>query len=227
MNDEIEKNNYSNILFNYIGKIFGNINVDDSQRENLFLLHKNKNNLNSNNISLSDNIFIQIMKIFIIYLDLGVNKNKYNEAQIKRRKNTVNYFLNSSNNFIESLLNYLSETNINFKKVIINFLRELTQSYGELLDQYFAKLAKNKKSKRITKEEFYDFIKENIAPNYSNDFIKEDDIKSDKNRNSVKDVSIFSLDYKEDNQIIDNNQYNKDAKENLHKKLRSKRRNSK
>ena len=102
-------------------------------------------------------------------------------------------------------------------------MRELSQSYGELLDQYFAKLAKNKKSKRITKEEFYDFIKENIAPNYSNDFIKEDDIKSDKNRNSVKDVSIFSLDYKEDNQIIDNNQYNKDAKENLHKKLRSKR----
>ena len=217
MNDEIEKNNYSNILFNYIGKIFGNVNVDDSQRENLFLLHKNKNNLDSNNISLSDNIFIQIMQIFIIYLDLGVNKNKYTEAQIKRRKNTVNYFLNSSNNFIECLLNYLSETNIHFKKVIINFLRELSQSYGELLDQYFAKLAKNKKSKRIKKEEFYDFIKENIAPNYSNDYIKEDDIKSEKNINSEKDVSIFSLDCEEDKQ---NNKY---TIGNLHKIYRSKR----
>ena len=223
MNDEIEKNNYSNILFDYIGKIFENANVDDSQRENLFLLHKNKNNLYSNNISLSDNIFIQIMKIFIIYLDLGVNKNKYTEAQIKRRKNTVNYFLNSSNNFIECLLNYLSETNIHFKKVIINFLRELTQSYGELLDQYFAKLAKNKKSKRIKKEEFYDFIKENIAPNYSNEYIKEDDIKSYKNINSVKDVSIFSLDNKEDNQIIDNNLNNKESIENLQKIYRNKR----
>lgn len=225
MNNEIEKNNYSNILFDYIGKIFGNANVEDNQRESLFLLHKNKNNLYLKNISLSDNIFIQIMNIFIIYLDLGVNKNKYTEAQIKRRKNTVNYFLNSSNNFIECLLNYLSETNIHFKKVIINFLRELTQSYGELLDQYFAKEAKNKKSKRIKKEEFYSFIKENIAPNYSNDYIKEDDIKPGKNINSVKNVSIFSLEDKEDNQNIDNNQNNNCTKENLnitYKKKRSK-----
>ena len=87
--------------------------------------------------------------------------------KIERRKQTVAYLLNSDNYFIENLLIYLSDTNIHIKKVIINFLRVLTQLYGDLLDQYFAK-NKSKKNKRIIKEEFYIFIKENIAPNYYN-----------------------------------------------------------
>ena len=190
-NDELEKNGYTESLFNYILKIFENNNVDDSQRESLFLLYKNKNNNYSNNIYLSDNIFIHIMKTFILYLDLGINK--YNESGVKRRKNTVNYLLNSNNYFIECLLNYLSETNIHVKKEIINFLRILTQTYGDILEQYFLKQSKNKKIKnKINKAEFYDFIKENIAPNYSNEYLMENE--NDKNiKNDDEDDSIFSL----------------------------------
>ena len=77
----------------------------------------------------------------------------------------MNYLLNSENHFIENLLNFLSETNIHVKKVIINFLRVLTQIYGDLLEQYFLKMNKKKNKERINKEEFYIFIKENIAPN--------------------------------------------------------------
>ena len=195
-NDEIEKNGYSKSLFDYIYKIFESTNVEDQQRESLFLLYKNKINIYSSTISLSDNIFIHIMETFIIYLDLGVKNKKYNETGIKRRKNTIIYLLNSNNNFIETLLNYLSETNIHVKKVIINFLRILTQTYGDMLDQYFLKQKKNKKNKnRIGKDEFYDFIKENIAPNYSNEDIEEDEItKNIKYKKNAKDASIFDLD---------------------------------
>ena len=198
---ELEKSSYFKTLYKYINKIFENINIDDSQRESLFLLYKNKN-IYSKDLVLSDYLFIQIMQIFILYLDLGVN-SKFNEEELKRRKTTINYFLYSENNFIESLLNYLSETNIHVKKVIINFLRVLTQMYGDLLDQYFIKERKNKKSKkRINKEEFYDFIKENIAPNYTNADIKDEELR----KKSEKNASIFFLEEEEDEININNEQ---------------------
>ena len=223
VNDEIEKTNYSKILFRYINTIFESKNFDDSQRESLFLLYKN--NIYSNTISLSDNIFIHVMEIFILYLDIRISNSKYDEIEIKRRKATVNHFLNSNNNFIESLLNYLSETNIHVKKVIINFLRVLTQIYGDVLDQYFIKERKNKKNKkRINKEEFYDFIKENIAPNYSNANIKEEDILTFRSKKSEKD--IFFLDDEEENKINENKNKNtnldnrqKDSKEDIKEKI--------
>lgn len=215
-NDEIEKNKYSKTLFDYISKIFDNINVDDSQRESMFLLYKNKNNIYINDVSLSDNIFIHIMNVFILYLEFWVNNKDNNEGGRKRRRNTINYFLNSNNYFIENLLNYLSTTNIHVKKVIINFLRVLTQNYGDILDQYFLKGSKNKKNKnRINKDEFYDFIKENIAPNYSNENIKEDDIIDD-NKKKEKNTCIFYLENEEEsneNKINDNQK-----KENINKK---------
>ena len=220
--DEFEKSTYSKSLFDYIHKIFENNNVNDSQRESLLLLYKNNTNNYPYDISLSDNIFIQIMKTFILYLDLGINK--YNESGIKRRKETVNYLLYSNNNFIECLLNYLSETNIHVKKVIINFLRILTQTYGDILEQYFLKQSKNKKNKnRINKTEFYDFIKENIAPNYGNEDIKEDEI--DKTQKKDKDDSIFSLeeDEKNNNKIDDINSQNNNKIKEKNKNLERRR----
>ena len=213
--NELEKSSYFKTLYKYINKIFESTKIDDSQRESLFLL-KNKN-VHSKDLVLSDFLFIQIMQIFILYLDLGKNSSSY-EEQLKRRKNTVNYFLYSENNFIESLLNYLSETNIHVKKVIINFLRVLTQMYGDLLDQYFIKERKNKKSKkRINKEEFYDFIKENIAPNYSNADIKDDDLR----KKSEKKISIFFLEEEEDgiNIISEENYIDKELMKKRSKSL--------
>ena len=210
---ELEKSSYFKTLYKYINKIFENINIDDSQRESLFLLYKNKN-IYSKDLVLSDYLFIQIMQIFILYLDLGVN-SKFNEEELKRRKTTINYFLYSENNFIESLLNYLSETNIHVKKVIINFLRVLTQMYGDLLDQYFIKERKNKKSKKkINKEEFYDFIKENIAPNYTNADIKDEELR----KKSVKNPSIFFLEEEEDEININNEQNSINKAQELTKK---------
>ena len=187
-NNEIEKSkDFSRVLFDYIKLIFENIDVDDSCRENLFLLYKKTDNKKNDNKNISSYIFINIISIFILYLD--INKYLVNDIKkIERRKQTVAYLLNSDNYFIENLLIYLSDTNIHIKKVIINFLRVLTQLYGDLLDQYFAK-NKSKKNKRIIKEEFYIFIKENIAPNYYNTKIKEEEINiiNDKifNRNKI------------------------------------------
>ena len=50
-------------------------------------------------------------------------------------------------------------------------MRVLTQLYGDLLEEYFVAIKKKKNSKKINKEEFYAFIKENIAPNYNNEKI--------------------------------------------------------
>ena len=211
--DEFEKSKYSKTLFDYIHIIFENNNVNDLQRESLFLLYKNKTINSPYDLILSDNIFIQIMNTFILYLDLGINK--HNESAVKRRKETVNYLLYSNNNFIECLLNYLSGTNIHVKKVIINFLRILTQTYGDILEQYFLKQSKNKKNNRINKTEFYDFIKENIAPNYSNEDIKEADV--EKSQKKDKDDSIFFLEEDENkNKKSDdiNNQRNKIKEKN-------------
>ena len=122
---EIEKNNFSEVLFNYIKIVFESINTKDSDRETLFLLYKNKYNKISNNLILSDNIFIHIIKIFVLYLDIKNTSFDNKQSKKEQRIQTVNYLLNSENYFIENLLKYLSETNIHVKKVIINFLREL------------------------------------------------------------------------------------------------------
>ena len=202
-NEEMEKSGYSRSLFNYIYKIFESQNVDDTQRESLFLLYKRQNNNCVNNKYLLGSVFIHIMEVFILYLDLGL-KNKFNESAVNRRRNTVNNLLYSNNNFIEILLNYLSETNMHVKKVIINFLRILTQNYGDILEQYFYKQSKSKKnSHRIDKKEFYDFINENIAPNYNNEEIKEEDVASDKRNEKGK--SIFYLEEDKDKNIKKDN----------------------
>ena len=123
--NEIEKNNYSEVIFNYIKIVFESINTKDADRETLFLLYKNKYNKISNNLILSDNIFIHIIKIFVLYLDIKNTSFDNKQSKLEQRIQTVNYLLNSENYFIENLLKYLSETNIHVKKVIINFLREL------------------------------------------------------------------------------------------------------
>ena len=123
--NEIEKNNYSEVIFNCIKIVFESINTKDADRETLFLLYKNKYNKISNNLILSDNIFIHIIKIFVLYLDIKNTSFDNKQSKKEQRIQTVNYLLNSENYFIENLLKYLSETNIHVKKVIINFLREL------------------------------------------------------------------------------------------------------
>ena len=123
--NEIEKNNYSQVIFNYIKIVFESTNTKDADRETLFLLYKNKYNKISNNLILSDNIFIHIIKIFVLYLDIKNTSFDNKQSKKEQRIQTVNYLLNSENYFIENLLKYLSETNIHVKKVIINFLREL------------------------------------------------------------------------------------------------------
>ena len=222
-NDELKKKEYLKTLFHYISKNFESNKVDDAQRESLFLLYKNKSSISSNNIRLLDCIFIHIMETFILYLDLGVNI-KSNETGIKRRKTTVNNLLYSNNNFIENLLNYLSETNIHVKTVIINFLRILTQTYGDIIEQYFIKFGKKKKDEnRINKKEFYEFINENIAPNYSNEDILEETINP--NKKNEKDVSIFYLeeDDKNENQRKDDKNKDNINNKNISKKLERKR----
>ena len=227
-NEEMEKSGYSKCLFNYIYTIFESHKVDDNQRESLFLLYKKENKNYVNNIDLLDSVFIHIMEVFILYLDTG-RKTKINESGINRRRNTVNNLLYSNNNFVEIMLNYLSVTNIHVKKVIINFLRILTQTYGDILEQYFYKLSKSKKnSHKINKKEFYDFINENIAPNYNNEDIKEDDVvggkkdekgdsifyleEDNKEKKDIKKDMIIPIGRKKSKSIENKNKYNKDEK---------------
>ena len=183
-NDEIEKDRYSTVLFDYIKSVFENNKVKNYERETLFLLYSNKNNKNSGGMCLSENLFIHIINLFIIYLDIKINYFDYDDKKINQRRNTVEEFLNSENYFIENLLKYLGEGNVHIKKVIINLIRILTQLYGDVFDQYFLKLSKKKKSERINKEEFYIFIKENIASNYENEGIPEDN-NSEKNLGNI------------------------------------------
>ena len=198
--NETEKNDYSTILFEYIKYIF-ETKLKNKERENLFLLYQNKNDGASNKETISDNIFIHIIKLFVIYLDANVNLSSNIEDSKIQRKNTVEYLLNSNCNFIEILLQYLSNTNIHIKKVIINFLRVLTSNtYFDLLEQYFYKVSKKKKENKVTKEEFYIFIKENIAPNYYNSKIK-DNINSD--NSDKKNLNIIS-NIKEEKEKINN-----------------------
>jgi len=188
-------------LINIIRNIFEDSSTTDKERENLLLLYNSK--------YLDNDILITIIEIFIFYLDTNKNMmaEKYLsdkaylfkdfkdediiESMIKTRISSINYFLNLSNNFIENLLNIFSTTNINLKKVVMNFIKILTQKYRDNLENYFTnidiKIKKNKgkgKINRITKKEFYDFIQENIIPNYYNQTLQENKIisKDEKNK---------------------------------------------
>ena len=193
-------------LINIIRNIFEDSSTTDKERENLLLLYNSK--------YLDNEILITIIEIFIFYLDTNKNMmaEKYSydktylfkdfkdddiiESMIKARITSINYFLNSSNNFIENLLNIFSTTNINLKKVVMNFIKILTQKYRDNLENYFSGIdIKIKKSKgkinRITKTEFYEFIQENIIPNYYNQTILEKKIISkDEHNKGVEDNKI-------------------------------------
>ena len=204
--DEIEKDEYSLILFNYIKLVFENNKVSDADREYLFLSYQNKNNKNSNNMSLSENIFIHTINLFLIYLDTDIKHYEHDDKKISQKRQTVEYLLNSENYFIENLLKYFGEGNAHIKKMIINFIRILTQLYGDLFDQYFLKQSKKKKSERINKEEFYIFIKENIASNYENEGVPEINI------NSVTENNLENNIFSKINRIIKEDKIEKNVK---------------
>ena len=190
--NETETNGYSKVLFEYIKKIFDE-KLNDFEREKFFLLYKNKSNKMFNKAPISDNIFIQLIDLFSLYLEdnLNVSDNKAKNTSVRR--STVEYLLNSNCNFIEILLQYLSNTNIHIKGVIINFLRVLTYIYGDILDQYFVKISKKKKEAKVTKEEFYIFIKENITSNNHNSKIEKNhnlDNPNMKTSNSISNIKV-------------------------------------
>ena len=224
-------------MINIIRNIFEDSSTTDKERENLLLLYNSK--------YLDNDILITIIEIFIFYLDTNKNMivEKYSsnktylfkdfkdddiiESMIKARIASINYFLNSSNNFIENLLNIFSTTNINLKKVVMNFIKILTQKYRENLETYFANIdTKIKKSKgkgkinRITKKEFYDFIQENIIPNNFNQILQENKIisKDEKNkreednkirRKTVKVTQKIMFSNENDDENIKSNNENK------------------
>ena len=246
-NDIIKnKMKLSPTLLNIIRIIFEDSSTNDKERENLFLCNSN----NPNN-----NILQGIIEIFIFYLDINKNSivekytqnnpdkiNLFKEEDIKEsvinsRTNSVNYLLNSQNNFIEILLNIFSTTNINLKKVLINFIKILTQKYGDILENYFMNIdIKNKKIKgknsKINKIEFYYFIEENISPNYLNILIQNEE----KSRINKKKINIKSLNkqktLKEKHKINLFNTFNKensleDNKENKILEFKEKKDNNK
>ena len=189
-------------LKSIIKLLFEDINTNDNERENLFLLY--------NNHLISDKVFINIMEIFIIYFDININRKKSNkiitneniknnikdeEPIINMRNNSIKYFFYSSNYFIENLLYILLSKNLYIKKLIINFLRILTNEYNSIFEEYFSfvnECNKNYKIKRINKKDFLYFIKENIIINDINQKILnefEKDIKlkkvNDKNNKNI------------------------------------------
>ena len=150
------------ILFEYIKIIFEK--STDNEKESLFLLYCDE--------KISDEIFAYIMKIFSLYFEIKL------KDELKEKKEIgIKNILDSPNYFIENLLYFFSGTNIHIKKAIINFILILTQTHGNILENYFTQIEKinrkNKNKGRITKEEFYNFIQENITPKYSNKYISE------------------------------------------------------
>ena len=180
-------------LVNIIKNIFLDSATNDHERESMILLINNFNNNNDNqNIyRVSDKIIISIIEIFIYYLDNNYKKfisnntkltdfidNNYNSFYSPLM--SIKSFLSSPNYFIETLLNILSTNNLNLKKALINLLRIISQNYSESLKDYFNKIEtdikKSKKSKKLQKvsiDEYYYFIKENISPNFNNQKFRE------------------------------------------------------
>jgi hypothetical protein len=201
-------------LFNIIKIIFEDYTTTDNEREDLLLLY-NKN-------LVTDNVFINIMEIFINYFDINTNikdkneildkeniiknsEDKYEETTINLRNNSIKYLLYSPNFFIEYLLNILLTKNLLIKKLVIDFLRIITNKYYPLLEEYFIfvnECNKTYKNKRINKNDFYFFIKENIIINeYNEKIINEFEINklnSKKNRKNKRKESIIE----EKNNII-------------------------
>ena len=178
-------------LINIIKNIFLDSSTKDKERESLILLI-NSNDQNKNRVS--DKIIISIIEIYICYFDNSSKNYMTNNTKmidfLKIDNNmdnafyspilTIKSFLSSHNYFIETLLGILSTNNLNVKKIVINLLRIISQKYGEALKKYFydietenKKSKKTKKIQRITKDEFYFFIQENISPNNNNLKIRE------------------------------------------------------
>ena len=190
-NEKFPNEFLSPILLNIIKNIFFDSATNDNERESLLLLI---NNNDQNQYRLSDKIIISIIEIYIYYLDTNykkymTNNSKLNEIlKIDNNKDNFFYsplisvksFLSSQNYFIETLLGIFSTNNLSIKKVLINLFRIISQKYGESLKNHFInieadnkKAKKNKKIQRVTKDEFYFFIEENISPNNNNQKIRE------------------------------------------------------
>ena len=224
-------------LTSIIRNIFSDSATNDNERESLFLLINNSNSDNLNINRISDKITISIIEIFIYYLDSTHKKFSSKNINISdifdnslyySPKMSVKSFLSSPNYFIETLLSIFSTNNLRLKKVLINLLRILSQKYGDLLKEHFdsvetasKKAKKNKKIERITKDEFYYFIKENICSNSHNQKLRElrkyeldaskngkdeDKIKIGKNerKSSMDSLNIIKNNIQVENNIISN-----------------------
>ena len=181
-------------LINIIKYIFLVSDTSDLERESLFLLINNENKDTFKN-RISDKIIISIIEIFTFYLDsaksqgfsntkmtevLKLDKNDKNESFLNPPKLSLEYFLNSENYFIENLLRIISTNNLKLKVAIINLIKIISLKYVESLKNYFQKveteIKKSRKIKKIHKvsgQEFYHFIQENISPNPNNENIRE------------------------------------------------------
>ena len=230
-------------LINIIKNIFFDSATSDNERESLLLLI-NSNNQNQNR--LSDKIIISIIEIYIYYLDTNykkymANNTKFNDflkidninnqdSFFYSPKMSVKSFLSSPNYFLETLLGILSNNNINIKKVLINLLRIISQKYGESLKNHFInvdmdikKAKKLKTIKRVTKEEFYFFIEENISPNNYNQKLRElrefEIFSKNSNNNAKVNKKMIRRKSTMDSiNIINNNIENKNDKNRSNKK---------
>ena len=230
-------------LLNIIKNIFFDSATSDYERESLLLLI---NSYNQNQYRLSDKIIISILEIFIYYLDTNYKKYMANNTKLTdilkidninntdsffySPKMSVKSFLSSPNYFIETLLGILSTNNINIKKVLINLLRIISQKYSESLKNHFIdietdirKSKKLKTIKRVSKEEFFFFIEENISPNNNNQKLREMrefeiynkyndknnskvNIKTNRRKSTMDDINIIN------NNIENTNYKNKSSK---------------
>ena len=215
-------------LLRIIKNIFKDKEISDFEREKLLLLY------NSN--LLSNNIIIDTIEIFESYLDIQTKQsrrkstkisNLFLEAENKNllQINSVNYFLKSQNYFLETLLRILLSTDLKIKRSIINLLRILTQKYSSILEKYFDNLNNETKKlkgkiKRITRNEFYSFIEENILPNDNNIKIIQDsdfdtindfeiivNLNEIKRKNSIDNTSYLELNENEDENDTKNFNY--------------------
>ena len=158
-------------LFNIIRKIFEDNATNDKERENLLLLYDNSKPENN---TICKKFLINIIEIFIYYLDITKNSislkytkknddkiNFFGEEELKKniinsRLNSINAFLYSNNYFLENLLNILSESDADIKKVVLNLLRIISQKYNDELKKYFSfvdnESRKDKKNKKLNDE---------------------------------------------------------------------------
>ena len=168
----------------------------DRERESLILLINNINKKNHKN-RISDKIIISIFEIFVFYFESkksNVNNTKMTELLKLEKKDTkdnilsnptlsLESFLNSGNYFIENILRILTTNNLDLKDSIINFIKIISQKYIDTLVNYFIKveseIKKSKKKNKINKvsgNEFYYFIQENITPNDNNKIIRQNQV---------------------------------------------------